>query len=62
MFSSVDAPDRGLVSLTNSTLRGTYGTGNVGGTYQSTTRVWNLSSGALLDTCSTGRVSWAARL
>lgn len=61
-FSSVDEPEQGRVSLTTSTLRGTYGTGNVGGTYESTTRVWDFSSGALLDTCSTGRVSWAARL
>jgi hypothetical protein len=61
-FSNVDEPEQGLVSLTTFTLRGTYGTGNVGGTYESTTGVWDFSSGALLDTCSTGRVSWAARL
>jgi hypothetical protein len=60
-FSSVDEPAQGLVGLTTATLRGNYGTGNVGGTYESTTRLWDLSSGALLDTCSTGRVSWAAR-
>ena len=61
-FSSVGEPERGLVSLTTATLRGTYGTRNVGGTYESTTRVWDLSSGTLLDACSTGRLSWAARL
>ena len=61
-FPGVDEPDRGLVSLTTNTLRGTYGTGNVGGTFESTTRVWDLTSGKLRDTCSTGRVSWAARL
>lgn len=61
-FSSVGEPAAGEVSVTASTLRGTFGTGTVGGVYQSTTRVWDVASGALLDICATGRVSWAARL
>jgi len=61
-FSTVGEPGVGKISLTRATLRGTFGTGTVAGTYESTTRVWDFSSGELLDTCSTGRRSWAARL
>jgi hypothetical protein len=61
-FTIVEEPAADQVAVTTATLRGTFGNGNVAGTFQATARVQSLVDGSLLDSCSTGPVSWAARL
>jgi hypothetical protein len=60
-FTIVGEPAAGQVAVSTATLRGTFGTGNVAGTFQATTRVQSFVDGSVLDSCSTGPVSWAAR-
>lgn len=60
-FAEIERPAPGQLAVTSSTLRGVFGEGSVSGVW-SVTRTVRSDDGTLLDSCSSGPVSFAARL